>query len=110
MAALIGAGIYRLAAQMAIHSETREKYEKNAEYISLFHLCEYYSKHFSEFDQYAMSIIDQCFDTDELFGVQLLKENATAFAHVEPLKVAQEADCRAFLASKCVQRYLDNQW
>lgn len=57
-----------------------------------------------------MSIIDECFDTDEHFAVELLKEKAVAFGHVEPLKVAQEADCRAFLASRCVQRYLDNQW
>jgi hypothetical protein len=30
VAALIGARIYRLAARMAIHSETKEEYEKNA--------------------------------------------------------------------------------
>lgn len=80
---------------------------------SKFLICHFFHttrSDFSEFDQYAMSIIDECFDTDEYFGVELLKENAVAFGHVEPLKVAQEADCRAFLASKCVQRYLDNQW
>ena len=70
----------------------------------------FFEKNFSEFDQYAMSIIDQCFDTDENFAVDLLKEKAAAFGYVEPLKVAQEADCRVFLASKCVQRYLDNRW
>jgi hypothetical protein len=57
-----------------------------------------------------MSIIDQCFDSDEQFAVGLLKENAAAFDNLDPLKVAQEADCRIFLASKCVQRYLDNNW
>jgi hypothetical protein len=31
VAALIGARIYRLATQMAIHSEIKEEYEKNAE-------------------------------------------------------------------------------
>ncbi|CAF1005183.1 unnamed protein product [Adineta steineri] len=94
VAALIGARIYRLAAQTAIHSETKDEYEKNAE----------------QFDNYAMLIIDRCFDNDEYFAVELLKQNAAAFDNVDPLKVAQEANCRIFLASKCVQRYLDNQW
>jgi len=94
VAALIGARTYRFACQMAIHSETKQEYEKNAR----------------QFDNYAMSIIDRCFDNDEQFGVELLKQNALAFDNIEPLKVAQEADCRVFLASRCVQRYLDNQW
>ena len=63
-----------------------------------------------QFDYHAMSIIDRCFDNDEYFGVELLKQSALAFDNVDPLKIAQEANCRIFLASKCVQRYLDNQW
>lgn len=63
-----------------------------------------------QFDYHAMSIIDRCFDNDEYFGVELLKQPALAFDNVDPLKIAQEADCRIFLASKCVQRHLDNQW
>ncbi len=65
---------------------------------------------YRQFDHYAMSIIDQCFDNDEYFAVELLKEKAAAFDNVDPLKVAQEADCQIFLSSKCVQRYLDNKW
>ncbi len=57
-----------------------------------------------------MSIIDRCFDNDENFGVDLLKRKAVAFNDVKPLQIAQKANCRAFLASKCVQRYLDNKW
>ncbi|CAF1605995.1 unnamed protein product [Adineta ricciae] len=94
VAALIGARIYRLAAQIAIHSEMKQEYEKNAK----------------QFDYHAMSIIDRCFDNDEYFGVELLKQSALAFDNVDPLKIAQEANCRIFLASKCVQRHLDNQW
>ncbi len=73
----------------------------------LFFFFEYY---FSQFDNYAMSIIDRCFDNDEYFAVELLKQTALAFDNIDPLKIAQEADCRVFLASKCVQRYLDNKW
>lgn len=57
-----------------------------------------------------MSIIDRCFDNDEYFAVELLKQPAIAFDNIDLLKIAQEADCRIFLASKCVQRYLDNKW
>jgi len=57
-----------------------------------------------------MSIIDRCFDNDEDFAVNLLKQPAVAFDNVEPLKLAEQTKCRAFLASKCVQKYLDQIW
>ena len=57
-----------------------------------------------------MSIIDRCFDNDENFAVDLLKRPASPYSDVNPLYLAQKANCRSFLASKCVQRYLDNEW
>jgi hypothetical protein len=57
-----------------------------------------------------MSIIDRCFDNDENFAVDLLKQPAVAFDNDEPLKLAEQAKCRAFLASKSVQKYLDQKW
>jgi hypothetical protein len=59
---------------------------------------------------YAMSIIDRCFDDDEEFAVDLLKQPAVAFDNIEPLKLAEQAGCRTFLASKCVQKYLKQKW
>jgi len=63
-----------------------------------------------KFDKYAASIIDRCFEVDRDFAVGLLNRPAVAFYKLDPLKVALKADCRAFLASKCVQRHLDNEW
>jgi hypothetical protein len=57
-----------------------------------------------------MSIIDRCFDNDENFAVDLLKQPAIAFYDAEPLILAEQAECQAFLASKCVQTYLDHKW
>ncbi len=57
-----------------------------------------------------MSIIDRCFDDDEDFAVDLLKQPAVAFDNIEPLKLAEQAGCRTFLASKCVQKYLKQKW
>ncbi len=57
-----------------------------------------------------MSIIDRCFDHDESFAVDLLKQPAVAFDNIKPLKLAEQANCRAFLASECVHKYLDQQW
>ncbi len=65
---------------------------------------------FSQFDTYAMSIIDRCFDNDENFAVDLLKQPAVAFDNVVPLKLAEQAKCRAFLASKCVQEHIQQKW
>ncbi len=65
---------------------------------------------FSQFDIHATSIIDRCFDNDDNFGVDLLKRPTAAFYGVNPLTLALKSDCRSFLASKCVQRYVDNEW
>ena len=64
----------------------------------------------SAFDNHAMAIIDRCFDIDENFAVDIVKRQAYAFNDIEPLKFAQKSNCRSFLASKCVQRHLDNIW
>lgn len=64
----------------------------------------------SKFDAHATAIIDRCFDNDDDFGVDLLKRPMAAFYDTDPLRLALKSDCRSFLASKCVQRYLDNEW
>ena len=65
---------------------------------------------FSQFDIHATAIIDRCFDADEDFAVDLLKRPAHAFYNVKPWELAAKSNCRSFLASKCVQKYLDNEW
>jgi hypothetical protein len=57
-----------------------------------------------------MSIIDRCFDNDENFAVDIIKRPAAAFEDSYPLEIARKSNCKAFLASKCVQGYLDNEW
>jgi hypothetical protein len=59
---------------------------------------------------HATSIIDRCFENDDNFAVDLLKRRTASFGDADPLKLAVKSDCRSFLASKCVQRYLDNTW
>jgi hypothetical protein len=39
-----------------------------------------------------------------------LKQPAVAFDNIEPLELAEEAECRAFIASECVQKFLDQTW
>ena len=63
-----------------------------------------------KFDKYAESIIDRCFDIDRDFAINLLRQPATNFFNENPLSLAMKAHCRAFLASKCVQKHLDNEW
>lgn len=57
-----------------------------------------------------MSIVDCCFDNDEDFAVNLLTQPAISFDDIKPLELAEQTKCRVFLASKCVQRYLDYKW
>ncbi|CAF0772753.1 unnamed protein product [Adineta ricciae] len=91
---LLAATIYRYALTMPLHTAKKQRYRDNA----------------TEFDKYATAIIDQCFHTDEDFAVDLLNQPAAAFDNVKPLQLAEEASCQTFLASECVQKYLDETW
>jgi hypothetical protein len=55
-------------------------------------------------------VIDRCFESDRDFAINILRRPAIAFYNIHPLKLAVRANCRAFLASHCVQKYLDNEW
>lgn len=57
-----------------------------------------------------MSIISQCFQSDEHFALELLKTKASSYDEIQPLELAEQANCRVFLSSKAVQRSLDHQW
>lgn len=57
-----------------------------------------------------MLIIDRCFQIDEIFAVDLLKEPLQTFDRLDPLELAEKANCRSFLASKTVQKSLDQKW
>ena len=65
---------------------------------------------FSQFDTHARLIIDRCFENDEYLAVDLLKQPAVAFDNIIPLELAEQTKCQAFLASNCVQKYLDQKW
>ncbi|CAF0967570.1 unnamed protein product, partial [Didymodactylos carnosus] len=94
VAPLFGAKIYRLAVKSTLDPDKQEKYENYA----------------MQFDTYANALIDTCFDNDENFAVDILKRPAQALFNVDVLKLALDADCRSFLASRTVQKYLDNKW
>ncbi|CAF4570547.1 unnamed protein product, partial [Didymodactylos carnosus] len=91
---LLGAKIYRLAAKSTLDTEKQAVYEDYAK----------------QFDNYSNGLIDKCFDNDEHFSVDIVKRRAVALFNCDPLRLAQDANCRSFLASRCVQKYLDNKW
>ncbi|CAF3724318.1 unnamed protein product [Adineta steineri] len=94
VAPLFGARLYKKAATMTPDSESKCQYETNAK----------------KFDKFAATIIDQCFDVDRDFAINILRRPAVAFYNQNPLQLALKGDSRAFLASRCVQKYLDNEW
>ena len=55
-------------------------------------------------------MIDRCFENDRDYAMNILRRPAMAFYNVYPLKLALKANCQTFLASKCVQKHLDNEW
>jgi hypothetical protein len=51
-----------------------------------------------------------CFDENDQFALDILKKQSPLFFNRTPLQLAKEINSRAFLATKTVQRYLDQQW
>ncbi|CAF1428837.1 unnamed protein product, partial [Rotaria sp. Silwood1] len=96
LALLFGAHIYRRAAKIRQPKDTDIQKQCN--------------KHADQFDTGAASIIKLCFDDDEQFALDLLQRSDITFKNLTPLELAKDAECKSFLASKCVQRHLDNIW
>ncbi|CAF3800544.1 unnamed protein product [Rotaria sp. Silwood1] len=96
LALLFGAHIYRRAAKIRQPKDTDIQKQCN--------------KHADQFDTGAASIIKLCFDDDEQFALDLLQRSDIAFKNLTLLELAKDAECKSFLASKCVQRHLDNIW
>ncbi|UJR12701.1 hypothetical protein I4U23_016875 [Adineta vaga] len=94
IAPLFGAQIYRRAVHLTLDFDTKQQYIENA----------------NQFDTYATSIIDRCFDNDEEFAVDMLKRPSNVFYGTTPLHLALKGNCRSFIASKCVQKYVNNEW
>jgi hypothetical protein len=51
-----------------------------------------------------------CFTENDRFALDILKKQSPLFFNKSPLQIAKEINSRAFLATKTVQRYLDQQW
>jgi len=51
-----------------------------------------------------------CFDENNEFALDILTKKSPLFFYKDPLQIAKDIDSRAFLATKTVQRYLDQQW
>jgi hypothetical protein len=65
---------------------------------------------FREFDLHAARIIDKCFTQNEQLALQILTTKSKLYFDYSPLSLATEASSRSFLATKCVQKYLDQLW
>ncbi|CAF4110060.1 unnamed protein product, partial [Rotaria sordida] len=91
---LLGAYIYRHAATLTVDIDIQQQYNKHAD----------------QFDKSVASIIDLCYHDDDQFALDLLSKSPDVTPNCTTLELAQKARCQSFLASRCVQRYLDNSW
>jgi hypothetical protein len=92
---------------------TQSKRKNTQENISMcnsiyFIVCLFLS--FREFDQQAARIIDKCFTQNEQLALQILTTKSKLYFGYSPLTLATEANSRSFLATNCVQKYLDRLW
>ena len=51
-----------------------------------------------------------CFNENEEFALDILTKKSPMYFNKDPLQIAKDINCRAFLATKTVQRYLDQKW
>ncbi|CAF1186544.1 unnamed protein product [Rotaria sp. Silwood1] len=94
VAALLASKIYHRAAMFNRTPEERLGFVEKAK----------------EFDKHASVIIDMCFDENNEFALDILKKRSPLFFEKYPLEIAKDIESRTFLATKTVQRYLDQQW
>ncbi|CAF1383369.1 unnamed protein product [Rotaria sordida] len=71
---------------------------------------EQYHKHANQLEEIAVSIIDMSYEYDKFFTLSLLEHEVDTFNHMTLLKFAETVQCKSFLASRCVQRYLQKIW
>ncbi|CAF3653776.1 unnamed protein product [Rotaria sordida] len=70
----------------------------------------YFTLFIREFDEHAAQIIDKCFSQDENLALNILTTKSELYFDYTPIELAEEAGCRAFLASRCVQTHADQLW
>jgi len=63
-----------------------------------------------EFAIHASTIIDMCFAKKEKCALDILTREIPLYFNKRPLELAEQLDSRVFLATKTVQRYLDQKW
>ncbi|CAF1353909.1 unnamed protein product [Rotaria sordida] len=91
---LLGAYIYRHATRLKLNTDMQEQYHKHA----------------NQLEEIAVSIIDMSYEYDKFFTLSLLEHEVDTFNHMTLLKFAETVQCKSFLASRCVQRYLQKIW
>jgi hypothetical protein len=55
-------------------------------------------------------MIDQCFDIDNEFAVEILLTPSKVYSNHVPLILAESNRSRAFLATKTMRKHLDHIW
>ncbi|CAF0872323.1 unnamed protein product [Rotaria sordida] len=91
VAALITSKIYKRASELVKKEERIREYRERKK----------------EFDEHAAQIIDKCFSQDENLALNILTTKSELYFDYTPIELAEEAGCRAFLASRCVQTHAD---
>jgi hypothetical protein len=103
--------IYKTAAESTTDTETINRYLAEQKYVKfVLSIIAYFIEYNRKFDVHAAQIIDKCFAQNEKFALQVLTTKSKLYFDYSPLELAKETDSRAFLATKCVQKYLDRLW
>ncbi|CAF1364382.1 unnamed protein product, partial [Rotaria sordida] len=94
IAALLANRIYQKAAEKAPEREKRMEYVRIGR----------------EFAIHASTIIDMCFAKKEQCALDILIRKSPLHFNKSPLDLAEQLDKTVFLATKTVQRHLDQKW
>ncbi|CAF0833818.1 unnamed protein product [Didymodactylos carnosus] len=62
------------------------------------------------FNEYAVNLIDECFNSDPKRAIRLLTKPSQMLFHQNPLQLAKYIRFKKFIATKCVQTYYNQIW
>ncbi|XP_077992879.1 transient receptor potential cation channel subfamily M member 8-like [Glandiceps talaboti] len=69
-----------------------------------------YNEDAKKFEQLAVSVLDECYNTDEVLSEMLIERRHQNWGGRNILNIAAEANCKEFVAHACCQSLLNKIW
>ncbi|XP_070540267.1 transient receptor potential cation channel subfamily M member-like 2 [Ptychodera flava] len=92
--AVVAVKIFKSMSESISDQEDKKTYDENAR----------------KFEHLAVSVLEECYDTDEVLAEMLIERRHSTWGGRNILNVAAEANCKEFISHACCQSLLNKIW